>query len=112
MAAELHKHIGETVQIAGFLVHAKYVITMKKKERMYFGTFIDVNGCWIDTVHFPPSAKAYPFTGPGCYLINGKVTEELNHISIEVYKMHRLAMLTKDTADVQEAEAAETIIPV
>jgi DNA polymerase-3 subunit alpha len=67
-----------------------------KKEKMYFGTFIDLKGQWIDTVHFPPSAKAFPFTGPGSYLIKGKVVEEYDFVSIEVMAMKRLAVADRE----------------
>ena len=63
---------------------------------MYFGTFIDTEGAWIDTVHFPPSARAYPFIGPGCYELKGKVVEEYDFISIEVNAMKRLSVIDRE----------------
>jgi DNA polymerase-3 subunit alpha len=63
---------------------------------MYFGTFTDLDGNWIDTVHFPPSAKQFPFTGPGCYLITGKVVNEYDFMSIEVSELKRLAMVDRE----------------
>lgn len=71
-------------------------------QRMYFGTFIDLVGHWIDTVHFPPSAKKHPFRGRGCYLLKGKVTEEFDHLSLEVSEMRRLD--DRNREDVQPAE--------
>ena len=35
---------------------------------MKFGTFLDINGTFFDTVHFPPSLKQYPLYGNGVYL--------------------------------------------
>jgi DNA polymerase-3 subunit alpha len=63
---------------------------------MYFGTFIDIDGDWIDTVHFPPSVKKYPFTGSGCYEIRGKVVEEYDFLSIEVEYLKHLPMTDRD----------------
>ena len=57
---------------------------------MCFGTFLDADGHWIDTVHFPPSLQKYGFKGKGCYLLEGKVTEEFGFHSLEVNKMVKL----------------------
>ncbi len=65
-------------------------------QRMHFGTFLDVDGYWLDTVHFPQSASAYPFNGPGCYHIVGKVAEEFDFIYVEVSQQHRLQTINKD----------------
>jgi DNA polymerase-3 subunit alpha len=61
-----------------------------KGDRMHFGTFLDIEGNWIDTVHFPPSASTWPFRGKGCYLLEGKVVEEFDFYSIEVERMEKL----------------------
>jgi len=58
---------------------------------MFFGNFIDRKGYFLDTVHFPPVAKAYPFTGRGIYRVVGKVTEEFGCFQIEAAEMHRVA---------------------
>lgn len=90
--------VNKTVTIAGYLITVKPTRT-SKGDRMYFGTFIDTEGYWIDTVHFPPSAKAFPFTGPGCYLLTGKVVEEYDFVSIEVSQMKRLNVIDRETTD-------------
>ena len=56
---------------------------------MCFGTFLDCNGDWIDTVHFQPSLKKYPIQGKVVYKITGKVVAEFNFITIEVSKLER-----------------------
>lgn len=94
-AAQLGTRVGKEVTAAGYLVTVKPTYT-SKKEKMYFGTFIDVNGDWLDTVHFPPSAKAFPFTGPGCYVLKGKVVEEYDFICLEVNFMKRLAVADRE----------------
>jgi DNA polymerase-3 subunit alpha len=95
VARKLKDHIGETVEIIGYHVTTKNTRTTKG-DTMYFGTFIDTEGLWIDTVHFPPSARAYPFSGPGCYFLRGKVVEEFDHITIEVDMMKRLPNLNRE----------------
>jgi DNA polymerase-3 subunit alpha len=59
-----------------------------KGETMSFGTFLDVNKDWIDTVHFPQVHAAYPPTA-GFYKITGKVVEEFGVYSIEVTKIEK-----------------------
>jgi DNA polymerase-3 subunit alpha len=94
-AKKLRSHINKEVVIVGYLITVKPTYT-SKKEKMYFGTFIDKDGDWLDTVHFPPSAKTYPFTGPGCYALIGKVVEEYDFISIEVNAMKRLPVVDRE----------------
>jgi len=60
---------------------------------MYFGTFLDREGDFIDTVHFPPVATKFPFRGNGIYSITGKVLEEFDCITIEVSTMYKLAVV-------------------
>jgi DNA polymerase-3 subunit alpha len=89
MARQLMEHVGQKVRMLGQLVTIKYVRTVRK-EIMHFGTFLDAQGEFFDTVHFPPSLKVYPFRGEGIYLILGKVVEEFGFPSIEVEKMAKL----------------------
>ena len=60
---------------------------------MNFGTFIDVEGDTIDTVHFPESVRKYPFTGKGIYRMKGRVTEEFGYYSLEVGQMEKLRLI-------------------
>lgn len=91
-AHELKAHTGKPVSIIGYLINVKSTYTRQKdkQDKMYFGTFVDEQGQWIDTVHFPAVAKQYPFKGSGCYLIKGVVTEEFDYISITVNELHHL----------------------
>jgi len=89
-ARNMMQYSGKKVRMLGLLVTMKYVWT-SKKEIMHFGTFLDDEGEFFDSVNFPLSLKEYPFTGRGVYLILGKITHEFEHPSIEVEKMKRLA---------------------
>lgn len=89
---DLETHVGETVRMLGSMVTIKYVRTIRN-EIMHFGTFFDADGEFFDTVHFPQSAKQYPFKGKGVYLIKGKIVEEFGFPSIEVEKMAKLPLL-------------------
>jgi DNA-directed DNA polymerase III PolC len=89
VAAQLMENLGRTITILGYFVTRKYVRTIHQKL-MNFGTFIDTNGHFFDTVHFPISLNQYPYKGPGCYAIKGKVVEEFGFPSIEVGQMEKL----------------------
>ncbi|NHE58099.1 DNA polymerase III subunit alpha [Cyclobacterium plantarum] len=94
-AREMAQFLGRRVQLVGYLVTVKYTRTVKG-EVMNFGTFIDREGHWIDTVHFPPVVKKTPFKGRGIYLIKGKVTEEFGFYSLEVSSCERMAYWNAD----------------
>lgn len=89
LAKELISCVGQTVKMVGLYVTVKPTVT-KHKEAMAFGTFMDTNGDFFDTVHFPKVYQAYPFYKAGLYLILGKVTESFGFPSIMVEKMAKL----------------------
>lgn len=91
-AKHLEQLEGKYITIEGYLVTTKNTSTSNGK-RMYFGTFLDRDGDFIDTVHFPPIASKYPFRGKGIYKITGKVMIEFDCVSIEVSKFERLAVI-------------------
>jgi error-prone DNA polymerase len=74
------------------LVTVKNTMTGSGKK-MYFGTFLDHEGQWLDTVHFPTAAERYPFRGRGVYTIVGKVMEEFDCYNIEVERMYKSAII-------------------
>mgnify|MGYP002786930367 CR=1 FL=1 len=87
--SEMKNHVGKRVEMVGYLVHIKNTSTIKK-ERMQFGTFVDQDGAFLDSVHFPPVAKKYPFTGKGIYHLFGRVVEDFGALSLEVDRMVKL----------------------
>ncbi len=90
LRADWHKHVDREVDAVGYLVSVKDTKT-KRGDRMKFGNFLDLNGHFIDTVHFPPVAARYPFRGKGIYRIRGKITEEFGFHSLEASEMEKLA---------------------
>ena len=92
--AQFKSHLGKIISIEGYLVTRKPTRT-KRGEEMGFGTFLDREGNWIDTVHFPQIYKAFPFRSGGCYLITGKVVEEFDFYSLDVTEMQKLEYLTR-----------------
>ena len=92
---ELEKYNGQLIILFGYLVTTKYVKT-KNGEIMYFGTFQDYFGNSFDTVHFPPSIRAFPFHGNGIYQIYGKVVDDFGYYSLEVVKQVKLKEVVLD----------------
>jgi DNA polymerase-3 subunit alpha len=88
-ANDLPTLITKQVVIVGYLITRKPTRS-SNGQVMYFGTWIDLDGNWLDTVHFPQVAKTYPFRGPGCYKLVGKVVEEYDFITLEISNMIRL----------------------
>lgn len=86
---QLHRKRGLKVCRYGYLVTTKRTRTTYG-ENMFFGTFIDQEGNYFDTVHFPEFARRYPFRGNGIYKITGIVTEEFGVYTIEVGQMIKL----------------------
>lgn len=90
-AKELPSLIGQTVRIVADYICHKTVWT-KQGKQMKFGTFLDINGDFIDTIHFPPQLQQYPLYGEGLYLIQGKVVDDFSIPSIEVEKCGRMPL--------------------
>jgi len=90
-ALNLIQYLGKVIRIMGTYVTYKPVRT-KRGDLMAFGTFLDEDGNFFDTTHFPNTLKAFPFKGGGVYLIMGKVVEEFGFPSMEVEKMAKLAI--------------------
>ncbi|AOM76224.1 DNA polymerase III subunit alpha [Pedobacter steynii] len=88
-SSELISHVGKTVKMVGHYVCEKTVRT-KNNKKMWFGTFIDAEGNFFDTTHFPDSTPVYPFRGTGCYLILGKVVEDFGFPGVEVIRFAKL----------------------
>jgi len=89
LSKQMRGDMGKVVEIAGYFITRKYVRTVNNKI-MNFGTFIDREGKFFDTVHFPRTLKKYPFMGRGLYRIKGKIVEEYDFPSMEVYEMEKM----------------------
>lgn len=85
----LMNHVGKTLRLVGNFIARKHVRTVRGQE-MNFGTFLDSEGSFFDTVHFPPSLQQYPFKGAGVYLVEGRVVEDFGFPSIEVNRMGKM----------------------
>lgn len=84
-------HIGY-VHLYGMEQKAAHCIVQQRAMNGHFrSTWLDEEGHFFDTTHFPNFLKMSPFRGKGIYKITGKVVEEYGFPSIEVVKMERLA---------------------
>ncbi|MEL6560137.1 MAG: DNA polymerase III subunit alpha [Bacteroidota bacterium] len=90
-AYDLLEHLGQKINITGYLVTTKETST-HGGHKMHFGTFTDKKGDVFDTVHFPDVARRYPFKGRGFYVIYGKVVEDFGYPMIEVDYMKKVPM--------------------
>jgi len=88
-SAELALHRGKTVSVLAYFIDRKHVTT-KKNTEMFFGTFVDADLNWIDTVHFPDAVARFPFHSDGFYKISGKVVSEFGVDSVEVHHMEKI----------------------
>jgi DNA polymerase-3 subunit alpha len=106
-AANLVHYVGQQVTLLGYIITMKPVHT-SKGEGMFFGTFIDAAGNWLDTVHFPRSAEKYPLYGRGFYRISGVVMNEFGAYSVNVAHMVKVAVKAKGDPDYDNELTAVT----
>ena len=98
-AGEIQNYPGKEIQVLGYLITTKPVHTIKN-ENMYFHTFIDAAGDWLDTIFFPQTAMLHPVTGKGFYSMKGKVVEEFGVYSVEVNWCRKIGIKSrKQTAN-------------
>lgn len=88
LANQLLNYHKREVKMLAYLISRKHVPT--KRGTMYFGTWIDAEGNYFDTAHFPDSLEHYPFQGGGCYLLLGKVEVDYHFPTITVIKMAKM----------------------
>ena len=89
LATEIPKHLGREVDLLIYFVTDKIVPT-KNNSTMSFGTFLDAELNWLDTVHFPDTYKNFPMQGKGFYKIRGRVVEDFGFHSVEVIEMKKV----------------------
>ena len=89
LAREMSHHIHQLVTMTGYYVCRKDTRTVKG-ELMQFGTWLDIEGRFFDTVHFPDQVRKTPFRGRGIYRIRGRLTADFGFVSLEASEMERL----------------------
>jgi DNA-directed DNA polymerase III PolC len=102
-ANDLTRYLGMNVSCVGYLVALKQSKTVRG-DLMYFGNFIDIEGELFDSVHFPEVARRFPYQGKGIYYLEGIITEEFGHFSLQAGVLRKL----KFVEDVRYSEELST----
>ncbi|MDQ3143161.1 MAG: DNA polymerase III subunit alpha [Bacteroidota bacterium] len=89
LARDMTSLLKKQVKMLGYYVTRKPVTTSNGKL-MAFGTWIDREGKFFDTTHFPPSLEHFPFQGRACYEIKGILVEDFGFPSLEVREMRKI----------------------
>jgi DNA polymerase III alpha subunit len=97
-AKDMAAQLGKTVATLLYFIDYKVVPT-KNNQTMSFGTFVDGNLEWVDTVHFPESFRNYPLRGRGFYKVTGKVVSDFGVYSIEVHRMYKVGYKERNYAN-------------
>ncbi len=105
-AIEFPEKLGHFVIAYGYLVTVKDTKT-QKGDRMNFATFVDQNGDFLDSVHFPNIAAQFPFRGKGLYKVQGRVVEEFGFYSIEASALYKLAVIPDPRYEDQMARSKD-----
>ncbi|MCD9616099.1 DNA polymerase III subunit alpha [Chryseobacterium gleum] len=106
MANDLIKYHKSEVKMLAYLIARKHVPT--KRGTMFFGTWIDVEGNYFDTAHFPDCLEKYPFQGGGCYLLLGTVEVDFHFPTITVTKMAKMPFMPDPRYSHDEDKRYET----
>lgn len=91
MAKDLVKYHKKQIKMLAYLISRKHVPT--KRGAMFFGTWIDAEGEYFDTAHFPNCLEEYPFQGGGCYLLLGTVEVDFHFPTITIHKMAKMPFI-------------------
>jgi DNA-directed DNA polymerase III PolC len=94
-AREMNDHINQLATMTGYYVCRKDTRTTKG-ELMHFGTWLDREGRFFDTVHFPDQVKKMPFRGRGLYRIRGRLIADFGFVSLETTFMEKLPYRTDE----------------
>ncbi len=107
MAKNLTNHHKSQVKMLAYLISRKHVPT--KRGTMFFGTWIDAEGEYFDTAHFPSCLEQYPFQGGGCYLLLGTVEVDFHFPTITIHKMAKMPMIADPRYSMDKEKASEAV---
>ncbi|MDN3607542.1 DNA polymerase III subunit alpha [Kaistella yonginensis] len=106
MAKDLAKYHKRQVKMLAYLISRKHVPT--KRGTMFFGTWIDAEGKYFDTAHFPNCLEQYPFQGGGCYLLLGTVEVDFHFPTITIHKMAKMPFIPDPRYSMDKEKSLET----
>jgi DNA-directed DNA polymerase III PolC len=90
--SHMKSNMGKNVCMFGYYVTTKPVTTSQGKH-MAFACWLDREGHFFDTTHFPNSLEKFPFQGRGCYTLYGKIVDDFNFPSLEITHMTKLPFI-------------------
>ncbi|REC42015.1 DNA polymerase III subunit alpha [Chryseobacterium sp. 5_R23647] len=106
MSKDLTKYHKQQVKMLAYLISRKHVPT--KRGAMFFGTWIDAEGDYFDTAHFPNCLEQYTFQGGGCYLLLGTVEVDFHFPTITIHKMAKMPFIPDPRYSMDESKSLET----
>ncbi|MDH6210467.1 DNA-directed DNA polymerase III PolC [Chryseobacterium sp. BIGb0186] len=106
MAKDLVKHHKKQIKMLAYLISRKHVPT--KRGAMFFGTWIDTEGEYFDTAHFPNCLAEYPFQGGGCYLLLGTVEVDFHFPTLTIHKMAKMPFIPDPRYSMDKEKSLET----
>lgn len=112
LVKDLLKYHKKQVKMLAYLISRKHVPIKKRghpgqKDNMYFGTWIDAEGQYFDTAHFPDSLRQFPFKEGGIYLLLGTVEVDYHFPTITITKMSKMPLIADPRYSMDEDKAKE-----
>ena len=112
MVKDLLTYHKRQVKMLAYLISRKHVPIKKKnypgkKDDMYFGTWIDAEGQYFDTAHFPDSLKKFPFKEGGIYLLLGTVEVDYYFPTVTITKMAKMPLIADPRYSMDKEKSLE-----
>ncbi len=110
MVKDLLKHHKKEVKMLAYLISRKHVPIKNRlgmRDDMYFGTWIDAEGEYFDTAHFPDSLKKFPFKEGGIYLLLGTVEVDYHFPTITIIKMAKMPLIADPRYSMDEVKSKD-----
>lgn len=110
MVKDLLKYHKKQVKMLAYLISRKHVPIKNKygnRDDMYFGTWIDAEGQYFDTAHFPDSLKKFPFKEGGIYLLLGTVEVDYHFPTVTITRMAKMPLIADPRYSMDEEKSKE-----
>ena len=112
LVKDLLKYHKKQVKMLVYLISRKHVPITNKygmRDDMYFRTWIDAEGQYFDTAHFPNSLSKFPFKEGGIYLLLDTVEIDYHFPTVTITKMAKMPLIadprySMDTEKSQEIQ--------
>ncbi len=88
-------HLGQRIQVLGYFVTRKDLRT-RQGAPMAFGTWLDRDGNYFDTTHFPGAWRHGDLRAGGIYIITGTISADFDFLTVDVERLRRLPYVPDD----------------